>query len=70
MRLERLSKVESNGEFLETSVTGFVSGEDGKFGVRGSVVDKSEKMVANAARSGFRGAWQHFTNRCDQARCQ
>jgi conjugal transfer pilus assembly protein TraB len=55
MRIERLSKVEANGEFLETSVTGFVSGEDGKFGVRGEVVDKSEKIVANAARSGFLG---------------
>lgn len=55
MRIERLTKVESNGEFVETSVTGFVSGEDGKFGVRGTVVDKSEKMVTNAARSGFFG---------------
>ncbi len=55
MRIERMSKVESNGEFLETSVTGFISGEDGKFGVRGTVIDKSEKIVANAARSGFLG---------------
>ena len=31
MRVERLTKVESNGEFIETAVTGFVSGEDGKF---------------------------------------
>lgn len=55
MRIESLTKVESNGEFIETSVTGFVSGEDGKFGVRGVVVDKSEKIITNAARSGFLG---------------
>lgn len=55
IRLERLTKVESNGEFIETSVTGYVSGEDGKFGVRGVVVDKSEKVVSNAAKSGFLG---------------
>jgi conjugal transfer pilus assembly protein TraB len=55
MRIERFTKVEPNGEFVETSVTGFISGEDGKFGVRGTVVDKSEKIVTNAARSGFLG---------------
>ncbi len=53
MRLERLTKIEANGEFIETAAVGFVSGEDGKFGVRGDVIDKSEKIVANAARSGF-----------------
>ena len=55
VRIERLTKVKQSGEFIETSVTGFVSGEDGKFGIRGSVVDKSEKIIANAAKSGFLG---------------
>jgi conjugal transfer pilus assembly protein TraB len=62
MRLERLTKVESNGEFIETSVTGYVSGEDGKFGVRGTVVDKSSSMVANAAYSGFFSGVGQFLN--------
>jgi conjugal transfer pilus assembly protein TraB len=62
MRLERLTKVEKNGEFIETSVTGFVSGEDGKFGVRGEVVDKSGKLVTNAAYSGFFSGVGQFLN--------
>ena len=53
MRLERLTQVNHKGEFVETVVTGYVSGEDGKYGVRGSVVDKSGKMMSNAAYSGF-----------------
>lgn len=53
MRLERLTQVQPNGDFVETGVTGYVSGEDGKYGVRGLVVDKSSKAVANAAASGF-----------------
>lgn len=62
MRLESLTKVEENGDFVETSITGFVSGEDGKFGVRGNVVDKSSKLVTNAAFSGFFGGVGQFLN--------
>ncbi|PJD94540.1 MAG: hypothetical protein CK425_11205 [Parachlamydia sp.] len=53
MRLERLTQVKGNGEFTETEIAGFVTGEDGKYGVRGIVVDKSFTMVGNAALSGF-----------------
>jgi conjugal transfer pilus assembly protein TraB len=52
MRLERLTQVKEGGEFIETSVAGYVTGEDGKFGVRGTVVDKSAQLVGNAALSG------------------
>lgn len=62
MRLERLSQIEPSGEFVETEVTGFVSGEDGKYGVRGTVVDKSTKLVANAAASGFFSGVSQFLN--------
>ncbi len=55
MRLERLTQVKKDGKFVETEVAGYVSGEDGKYGVRGVVVDKSEKIVKNAAVSGFFG---------------
>lgn len=55
MRLERLTQVNSDGKFIETEVTGYVSGEDGKYGLRGTVADKSEKIIANAAISGFFG---------------
>jgi len=61
MRPERLTQVKSNGEFVETSITGFITGEDGKNGLRGSVVDKSSKIVGNAAISGaFSGASQYL----------
>ena len=61
MRLERLTQVIENGDFIETQISGFVSGEDGKYGVRGVVVDKSAKMVENAALSGvFSGVNDYF----------
>jgi len=55
MRLERLTQVNSSGDFIETEVAGYITGEDGKYGVRGTVVDKSEKIIANAAVSGLFG---------------
>lgn len=55
MRIERLTQVNSCGDFVETEVAGYITGEDGKYGVRGTVVDKSEKIVANAAISGLFG---------------
>lgn len=53
MRLERLTQVNKIGEAVETEVVGYVSGEDGKFGLQGVVVDRSVKIVKNAAASGF-----------------
>ncbi len=55
MRLERLTQVNAKGEAIETEVVGYVTGEDGKFGVRGTVIDRSVKIVKNAAASGFLG---------------
>ena len=59
IRIERLTQVKANGDFVETVVTGFVSGEDGKYGVRGTVIDKSGKMIGNAAVSGFFSGVSH-----------
>lgn len=53
MRIERLTQVNPAGQFVETEVAGYVSGEDGKYGVRGTVVDKSAKIITNAAISGL-----------------
>lgn len=55
MRIERLTQVNSKGDFVESEVLGYITGEDGKYGVRGTVVDKSEKIIANAAISGLFG---------------
>jgi conjugal transfer pilus assembly protein TraB len=53
VRLDRITQTKPSGEFIETEVTGFVSGEDGKYGVRGIVADKSQKLIESAAFSGF-----------------
>ncbi len=49
IRAERMTLVEKNGSFIETEISGYVSGEDGREGMRGVVVDRSGKIVARAA---------------------
>lgn len=53
IRTERLTQTKASGEFVETEVTGYITGHDGKYGVRGAIVDKSGKVIQNAAVSGF-----------------
>lgn len=53
MRLENLTKVNPNGLAIETEVTGYISGEDGRFGMRGVVVDRSSKILKPALGSGI-----------------
>ena len=53
MRLENLTKVNADGQAIETVVTGYVSGEDGRFGMRGIVVDRSAKILKPALGSGI-----------------
>jgi conjugal transfer pilus assembly protein TraB len=53
MRLENLTKVNPDGQAIETEVTGYVSGEDGKYGMRGVVVDRSAKILKPALGSGI-----------------
>jgi conjugal transfer pilus assembly protein TraB len=52
-RLEKLIQVRADGHYIETQVAGYVSGEDGKYGLRGVVVDKSSQLIENALMSGF-----------------
>lgn len=61
IRIERLTQTKPSGDFIETEVAGYVTGEDGKYGVRGIVVDKAEQFVGNAAVSGlFGGIAKYF----------
>lgn len=54
IRTERLTLMQgSNGDFVETSIAGFVSGEDGKEGLRGAVVDRSGAIISRAAFASF-----------------
>lgn len=52
-RIEKMTLINPDGTYLEAEVQGFVSGEDGKNGIRGVVVDRSEKLLTSAAASGF-----------------
>ena len=54
IRTERLTLMQgSGGDFVETSIAGFVSGEDGKEGLRGVVVDRSGAIISRAAFASF-----------------
>ncbi|MGE3526357.1 MAG: TrbI/VirB10 family protein [Gemmatimonadales bacterium] len=55
LRLEKLSCVLKTGEVLEASLKGFVTGEDGKAGLRGRVVSKQGQMIARALIAGVAG---------------
>lgn len=59
-RLERLTCVENiTGEILETGIAGYISGEDGKAGLRGVVVSKDFKYLANSAVGGILGGFSN-----------
>jgi conjugal transfer pilus assembly protein TraB len=51
MRLEKLSCIEQDGHIIETDVDGYISGEDGKNGMRGRVVLRDAEVL----KRGFLG---------------
>lgn len=53
VRGERMTLVQRNGDFVETEISAFVSGEDGKEGMRGVVVDRSGAIITRAAFAAF-----------------
>lgn len=56
MRLEKLTCTEvKTGEIVEMNVSGYVAGEDGRAGLRGTVVDRAGESVRHAAIGGFLG---------------
>lgn len=61
MRLEKLSCIEvATGEVMTTEVDGYVSGEDGKLGLRGTVVDRAGEHVRAAMLGGFLSSFGNF----------
>lgn len=52
IRTDRLSCVDSEGGAIDIAIRGYVSGEDGKTGVRGRLVTKSGQVIANALFTG------------------
>lgn len=61
MRLEKLTCMErKTGEVIEVKVQGYVAGEDGRTGVRGTVVDRAGESMRNAMIGGFIGGMGEF----------
>ena len=56
VRLEKLSCTEiATGEIIETEVAGYVTGEDGRAGIRGEVVSTEGKLLGNSLVAGVLG---------------
>ena len=56
VRLEKLSCTEiKTGEIIETEIVGFVAGEDGRQGLRGTVVSTEGKLLGNSLLAGVLG---------------
>lgn len=53
IRAERMTLVDRGGSFTETELTAYVSGEDGREGLRGVVVDRSGQIITRAAFASF-----------------
>ncbi len=53
VRAERMTLVERNGSFVETEISAYISGEDGREGLRGVVVDRSGQIITRAAFAAF-----------------
>ncbi len=54
MRLEKLTCTErETGEISETEVSGYIVGEDGRAGVRGTVADRAGPVMRNSLIGGF-----------------
>lgn len=53
MRAERLSCIRNDGATLETSIDAYVTGEDGKTGIRGRLVSKQGQLLTRALMAGF-----------------
>lgn len=53
LRGETLSCIRTDGSLIDTKVSGYVSGEDGKTGMRGRLVSKTGAMIARTMAAGF-----------------
>lgn len=68
MRLEKLTCTErKTGEIIEVKVQGYVAGEDGRTGIRGTVVDRAGESMRNAMMGGFLGGIGEFLSQSHNA---
>jgi conjugal transfer pilus assembly protein TraB len=52
LRTERVSCVRTDGTVMESDISGYVTGEDGKVGVRGRLVTKQGAVIAKSLAAG------------------
>ena len=66
LRGEGISCVRKDGGVIETDFAGYVTGEDGKGGLKGTLVSRNGKVLANAMMAGFaEGMSSMFTTNTD-----
>lgn len=53
IRLEKLSCVQKDGHVIVTDIDGFVSGEDGKIGLRGPMITRDGELLARGFMGGL-----------------
>lgn len=53
IRTDRISCVDADGKAIDTRLQGYISGEDGKTGMRGRMVQKSGAILTNALLAGI-----------------
>lgn len=53
LRGETLSCLRNDGSLIDTKVSGYVTGEDGKAGLKGRLVSKTGAMIARTMAAGF-----------------
>jgi len=53
LRTERLSCVNQTGQIIDIPLEGYITGEDGKVGLRGTVVERTGALLARSALAGL-----------------
>lgn len=53
LRTERLSCVNPGGQIIDIPLEGYITGEDGKVGLRGTVVERTGALLARSALAGL-----------------
>jgi conjugal transfer pilus assembly protein TraB len=53
LRTERLSCVNQGGQIIDIALEGYITGEDGKVGLRGTVVERTGALLARSALAGL-----------------
>lgn len=59
-RIQTISLENNKGEIIERPVNGWVFGEDGRYGVKGEIVDKSSDLLRLAMLNGLLGGISNF----------